>query len=64
MSRQLMTALWLIPVSVVISVLASLAGVWLLSQAAGFRFMTGLISAISGSVCAVMVGMHLWKNRS
>jgi hypothetical protein len=63
MSRQLVTALWLIPVSVVISVLTSLAAVWLLSQAVGFRFMPVLIAALSSSVCAATIVARLWTNR-
>lgn len=64
MSRQLVTALWLIPVSVVVSVLTSLAAVWLLSQAVGFRFMPVLVAALSGSICAATIAARFWKDRA
>ena len=53
--------LWLLPVGVAASTLASLAGVWLLSEAVGFRFMPGLVAALSGATGAVL-GIRLCQS--
>ncbi len=63
-NRQLATSLWLIPIGVVVSVLASLAVVWLLSEAVGFRFNPTLVAALSGSFSALMIGSGLWRSRA
>ena len=43
-------------------VLASLAGVWLLSQLIGFRFMPELVGAVSGSMAAVLILVERRRN--
>jgi hypothetical protein len=64
MDRKLTADLWRIPIGVLISVLASLAGVWLLSQAVGFRFMPAPVAAIGGSLSVCMLGTWSWRTRS
>ena len=52
--------LWVLPTGVVLSVLASLAGVWLLSEAIGMRFNPALVGALNGATSAILIGTRVW----
>lgn len=55
MTRRIRWYLAVLPVGVTLCVLASLLGVHLLSEWIGFRFLPGLVAALSGATSAVLL---------
>ena len=56
--HRLAQFLLLATLQLAVCVLASLLGVWLLSQAVGFRFFPTLVAGLSGSFVAANIAMR------